>query len=416
MNIDMRAYWVWLQTGLGIQGRTGDILSCFANPKEMYEAGPVEWRLSGALTSRQIQRLQSCSPEQAEPVIRQCEKNGWKLISPDSEDYPPLLFKLNNFPAVLYTWGELSCLKDKMAVAVVGTRSASRYSIDVAGRLSASLARAGTVVVSGGALGIDSAAHTGALFAGGKTVAVLGCGLGANYLMGNFPMRSEIARNGAVISEYPPDTQAVGPNFPIRNRLISGLSYGTVVIEAGERSGSLITAGYALEQGRDIFAVPGDIINSAYTGTNKLIRDGAKPVFSAADILEEYAFRYPGMVDIDLLERTLEEAPGATKGIQCAKRSSAPKPEKQPSVRAPKNFSPHQTEKKAVPQQSKRALPEGTAENTKLVYSAFSAEPMHIDDIVRASKLEPAKVFTALTELEIYGFIALTSGKRYVLM
>ena len=416
MNDDMRAYWVWLQNGLGIQGRTGGIVSSFRSPKEMYEAGPTEWRLTGALTNRQIQRLESYSPEQADTTVRLCEKNGWQLVTPDCADYPQLLLKLANFPAVLYTWGDLSCLTGQMAIAVVGTRSASRYSVDVAGRLSASLARAGAVVVSGGALGIDSAAHTGALFGGGKTVAVLGCGLGANYLMSNFAMRAQIAENGAVISEYPPGTEAIGQNFPIRNRLISGLSYGTVVIEAGERSGSLITASYALEQGRDVFAVPGDIINSAYTGTNKLIRDGAKPVFSAADVLEEYAFRYPEMVDIDLLERTLEEVPKLIDGVRSSTRTPPAKIQKPLPAPAPRKTSYQAPVQKAAPQKAKRQLPEILSENTRLVYSTLLPEPMHIDDIVRASMLEPSKVFIALTELEIYGFIALTSGKRYVLI
>lgn len=416
MSIDMRAYWVWLQSGFGIQGRIGEVVSCFGSPKEMHEAGVTEWRLTGAVTNRQIQRLQSYSPEEADSIVRQCEKNGWQLVTPDCEDYPQQLLKLDNFPAVLYTWGDLSCLKGKMAISVVGTRSASRYSIDVAGRLSASLARAGTVVVSGGALGIDSAAHTGTLFGGGKTVAVLGCGLGAKYLMGNYAMRAKIAQNGAVISEYTPDTQALGPNFPIRNRLISGLSYGTVVIEAGERSGSLITAGYALEQGRDVFAVPGDIINSAYTGTNKLIRDGAKPVFSAMDILEEYAFRYPDMVDIDLLERALEEVPFLIDGVRSTKRVSAPKAAKPLPGKEPGKTAVPTAMQRTAPQIQKRALPENLEENTRLVYSTLLPEPMHIDDIVRGSLLDPSKVFIALTELEIYGFIALTSGKRYVLI
>ncbi len=416
MNIDMRGYWVWLQAGLGIQGRADEIVASFSSPKEMYEAGPTEWRLTGAVTNKQIQRLQSYSPEQADNIVKQCDKNSWKLITPDCSDYPQMLFKLKNYPVVLYTWGDLSCLTGKMAIAVVGTRSASPYSVEVAGRLSASLARAGAVVVSGGALGVDSAAHTGALYANGKTVAVLGCGLGADYLMRNFAMRSQIAENGAVVSEYPPDTQALGQNFPIRNRLISGLSYGTVVIEAGERSGSLITASYALEQGRDVFAVPGNIINSSCTGTNKLIRDGAKPVFSAADVLEEYAFRYPEMVDIELLERTLEDVPYFVDGVRSKKRSSAVNVIKSLPAPVPKKASAQFPSQKAAPHMQKRTLPESTSENTRLVYSKFSTEPIHIDDIVRASGLEPAGVFTALTELEIYGFIALTSGKRYVLM
>lgn len=415
MNKELRAYWIWLQAGLGIQGRTA-VVAAFNSPKEMFDAGPTEWRLSGAVTNRQIQRLETYTLEEANIIVRQCDQNGWQIVTPDCADYPPLLLKLNNFPTVLYTWGELGCLKDKISIAVVGTRAASHYSVDVSGRLSASLSRSGAVVVSGGALGVDSAAHTGALFAGGKTVAVLGCGLAAKYLMGNLALRTQIAQNGAVISEYPPDTPAIGQNFPIRNRLISGLSYGTVVIEAGERSGSLITAGYALEQGRDIFAVPGDIINSSYTGTNKLIRDGAKPVFSAADVLEEYAFRYPEALNFDALETSLSDIPPKPGGFGNAKPIPLNKAAAQPLMPPPKADMADFLRRKAPFVKARRPLPESLDESTREVYAKIVNEPIHIDDIVRAVKLEPANVITALTELEVYGFIELTSGKRYVLI
>ncbi len=416
MKEELSAYWIWLQAGLGIQGRTDAVVAAFDSPKEMYDAGPTEWRLSGAVTNRQIQRLENYTLEQANVIVRQCAQNDWQIITPDCADYPPLLLGLNNFPAVLYTWGDLGCLREKISIAVVGSRCASRYSIDVAGRLSASLSRSGAVVVSGGALGVDSAAHTGALYGGGKTVAVLGCGLGAKYLMGNHALRTQIAQSGAVVSEYPPDTQAVGSNFPIRNRLISGLSYGTVVIEAGEKSGSLITAGYALEQGRDIFAVPGDIINSSYTGTNKMIRDGAKPVFSAADVLEEYAFRYPGALSFDALETSLSETPTKPGGFGSSKNMPLNKTPAPAQVPPPKADMADFLRRKPCFTKARRVLPASLDEATHVVYSKILSDPVHIDDIVRAAKLDPAKVITALTELEVYGFIELTSGKRYVLM
>lgn len=416
MSLDTRAYWVWLQAGLGIQGRADAVTAAFASPKEMFEAGPTEWRLTGALTGRQIKRLEEYSPEQADSVVRECDTNGWKLVTPDCPHYPPLLLRINNFPVVLYTWGDLGCLEGRVPVAVVGTRSASRYSIDVAGRLSASLAGAGAAVVSGGALGIDSAAHTGALFGGGVTVAVLGCGLAANYLPGNRALRAQIAQNGAVVTEYPPQTQAVGPNFPIRNRIISGISCGTVVIEAGERSGSLITASFALEQGRDVFAVPGDVINSSYTGTNKLIRDGAKPVFSAMDVLEEYDARFPGLLDLDSLGHSLSDVPVMPGGFGDAKNLPARKAAPATAGKPLPPKTPFPVHKKSAVQKTRRILPDSLSEITRRVYAAITAEPTHVDDIVRAVKHEPAQVITALTELEVYGFIELTSGKRYALI
>lgn len=155
------------------------------------------------------------------------------------------------------------------------------------------LCRAGTVIVSGGALGVDSAAHSGALRAGGTTIAVLGCGIGYPYLEGGRSMRDEISSHGALISEYPPGTPPSKTTFPCRNRLISGLCLGTVIVEAGENSGSLITARLAAEQGRDVFAIPGNVMSKNYTGTNRLLRDGAKPVYSALDVLENTSLSFP---------------------------------------------------------------------------------------------------------------------------
>ena len=397
--MDIRTYWVWLQNGMGIAARTSEALAAFESPEAMAQAGPTAWRLSGAFTPKQIQRLEQSRPEDARATVEQCDNNGWRLITPADADYPPLLRKLDNAPVVLYTWGDVSCLQNRLPVAMVGTRAASRYGTEVAGRLSASLAEAGAVIVSGGALGVDSTAHAGALFAKGKTIAVLGCGLAANYLMGNYPLRREIAQNGAVVSEYPPQTPALGKNFPVRNRLISGMSYGTVVIEAGERSGSLITASYALEQGRDVFAVPGDIINSAFTGANKLIRDGAKPVFSAADVLEDYAARFPHLLDLESLERVLPNirvAPGKTGK---PKRAPAAKPAPPPP-----------------PPPKKKSPGDNLSPDAGHVYDLFEAQPAHVDDLVRAAQWPASRVITALTELEIGGYIELTSGKRYALI
>lgn len=184
-------------------------------------------------------------------------------------------------------------------MAVVGTRSATPYGHKTAFRLSYRLAECGALIVSGGALGIDSEAHRGALQAGGRTIAVLGCSIDYPYLSANAELRKMISEHGALISEYPPGTPPSKVSFPIRNRLISGLALGTVVVEASIKSGSLITADHALNQGKDVFAVPGNIMSSAYAGSNRLLSDGAKPVFSAADILSEYTSQYPHKINMD---------------------------------------------------------------------------------------------------------------------
>lgn len=325
----------------------------------------------------------------------ECEKYKIKIVTPDDGDYPSMLFKLPNLPLVLYVRGDLDCLKNKIAVAMVGAREASDIGVRIARSLSASLSRSGAVVISGAAKGIDSAAHTGALNVGAKTVAVLGCGFGTDYLPENEPLRREIAHHGALVTEYPPRTPAFGHNFPFRNRIISGLSYGTIVIEANERSGSLRTVNHAIEQGRDIFAVPGDITSSMNMGTNKLLRDGAKPVFNAMDVLEEYAERYPDMLDIDKIESILTTEPETAR---TEKRKKEEKAEKQ----AAKNF-------------VKSAAPNNISEKARMIFDAFSEETMQAEELILRTKLSTVDFLSAMTELEILGYIEPLAGKNYKL-
>jgi len=421
--MDDRAYWVWLQSGLGVNAAAQELLGAFSSPRELYEAGPTQWRLSGALTNRQMRALQESSPEDALQQLRLCEKNSWDILTPEDEFYPPLLLKLQNLPLVLYVQGDPSALANQLTIAVVGTRSASYGSLQVAGRLCASLSRAGAVVVSGGALGVD-AAHEGALRAGGSTAAVLGCGLGTKYLMANHALRETIAKQGALLTEFPPFRPAEPKNFPIRNRIISGMSYGTVVIEAGERSGSLITAGYALEQGRDVFAVPGDVTSTAHTGANKLIREGAKPVFSAYDILEEYDLRYPGLLRMEQAERFLSKPVGGSEAdavidttVVAVKKKTAVKRPKAPGIRrdfAGQESAARDAEEALQRPKEKPPLPEDFSPEAKAVWETLGAQALLADEIALQSGLAVSAVMAALTELELCGKIELCPGKRYV--
>lgn len=381
-----KLYWVWAQDALGISSsvKSDEIISYFGKAEALYFAGEYEWRISGIFTRGQINKLKSTGLDNAERIIAECEKYKIKIVTPDDRDYPYMLFKLPNLPLVLYVRGNLDCLKNKISIAIVGAREASDIGLRIARSLSASLSRSGAVVISGAAKGIDSAAHTGALNVGAKTVAVLGCGFGANYLPENEPLRREIAGHGALITEYPPHTPALGRNFPFRNRIISGLSYGTVVIEANERSGSLRTVNHAIEQGRDIFAVPGDITSSMNMGTNRLLREGAKPVFNAMDVLEEYAERFPDLLDIDRIETTL-------------------KTEAQRSKSAPKKA---QTFEKPIVSQK-------ISDKARLVCDAFNKEIMQADELILSTGLSAVEFMSAMTELELLGVIEPLAGKNY---
>lgn len=423
--MDSRYYWIWLQTALGIKAdmRIDEILADVEDAREIYESSGYERRITGAFTNQQLERLEKTPLDCARPVVEQCDKNGWKIITPKDENYPRRLLDLRDYPIVLYVDGDLGCLKDKMIVSVVGSRSASLKSMKIASMLSASISKADTVIVSGGALGIDSAAHIGAMKAGGETVAVLGCGLNFPYLMSNKPLRDNIAKHGALVSEFPPETQAGVTTFPIRNRIISGMSYATVVVEAGERSGSLVTARYAQQQGRGLFAVPGDLYGESFSGTNKLISGGAGSVFSAADVLSVYGELYPDLVDLAKVSHVLPNEYGDIEDALPAKTDTAGKSKKAKNKKEenfeenksekPKENNLNKTENPNPPKKEKADTSELSREAVA-VYEILSEDPMHIDDIIRQSGLSPSYVTGAVSELEIFGFIEMKTGKRYI--
>lgn len=388
-------HWIRYQLALGAGCRkTGEMISYFGSAEKLFESSEYEWKLSGIFTPQQIIKLKNSTFESARKVIDDCKKVGCGIVTPEDKLYPRMLRGLDDLPAVIYYRGELRFLIHRIAIAVVGTREANENSLSVAKSLSSSLCRSGAIIISGGALGVDSAAHTGAIEAGGKTLAVLGNGFGSNYLSVNEELRASVAQNGAVITEYPPYTPAASRNFPIRNRIISGLSHGTVVIEAGIKSGSLITANIALEQGRDVFAVPGDVMSDKFRGVHKLINDGAKPVFCAMDILEGYAVKYPGVLDMEKIETEL------TMNSDVEKINTKTPTEE---IAEPK---PQETIKRIVDLS-------GISDDAKTIYAVFGDEPIHIDDIMRKTGLNVSKIFSAVTELELSDLIGSEAGKLY---
>lgn len=210
----------------------------------------------------------------------------YPVLERTSKSYPPLLRELHDPPRRLYLRGRLPDLQKEPAVAIVGARSCSSYGAQVARMLARELGAAGVVVVSGLARGVDGEAHRGALDAGAKTIAVLGCGIDRDYPRRHAELAARISESGAIVSEYPAGTEPAPWRFPARNRIVAGLCLATVVVEARMRSGALITADFALELGREVFAVPGEITAGLSDGTNELLRQGATPLLSATDILE----------------------------------------------------------------------------------------------------------------------------------
>lgn len=390
-------YWIWLQKTLGTGNSYDELLQYFGNPERLYESGKKAWLESGLFSEKTLEKLISSSPSETYHVIKACKDNGWHIVTYEDECYPALLRQIKNYPLVLYVYGDKEVLKTQFAIGIVGTRNATEYGSQAAMNLSYNLASAGAVIVSGGALGIDSCAHEGAIKAGGKTIAVLGNGLGSSYLRQNENLRDSIAQNGAVITELLPFTDPSRTTFPVRNRLISGISRGLLVVEAGEKSGSLITAGYAAEQGRDIFAVAGSIFSNGYNGTNNLIRDGAKSVFSANDILEVYAERFSRYININTTAERLAET---EKQVY----------EKPAEIKEKKIEKKEETKNAVLPE-----IPDFLSDNAKKLVQFISEEEKTADKLSDDSEMSISDVLSALTELEMFSVIEMHSGKRYTL-
>ena len=385
-------YYIWLRQALGAGAHTERIFSCFTSPEEIFMSDENSLRLSGVFSSSQIEKIKTTPIDDTYKILASCAEMKIDIITPDMSAYPEKLLEIPDFPLVLYTRGEIP-------LSIVGTRKSSAVSVRAATELASILSASGFLIVSGGALGIDSAAHVGAISSGGKTACVLGCGIGNKYLAENEPLRNAVSENGVLISEYPPFLPPTKGSFPIRNRIIAGLSEGTVVIEAGVKSGSLITAKLANEMGRDVFAVPFDLLGSACTGTRELIRDGAKPVRKPFDILEEYLSLFPDKIIIDKNTDLMKEITSFVGDTDTKYIYNEIK----------ENF--HKPDARKKPE--KRELPKDVSRAAHMVYEAFDFKEKTANEIMAEVNLPTSDVFGALTELELLGFIVFLPNTKY---
>lgn len=284
-------YWVWLTTKPRMNSyRIKKILQCFRTPENVYNATTKELDSVTGLETREITALSDKSTDRAQSVIDEVERLGARIVTIDDYEYPPRLRNAEYPPYVLYVMGEIDW-HDMKTMTVVGTRKCTEYGRYTARSLCRSLVDVGFTIVSGMADGIDGEASKAAIEAGGKTVVVLGSGIDVVYPAENMDLYNSIVNgNGIVITEYPPGTKPMARNFPHRNRIMSALGDGVLVIEAPIQSGALITAKRAIDDGKSVFAVPGPIFKNEYRGTNLLIQQGAKLVMSAWDIASEYVF------------------------------------------------------------------------------------------------------------------------------
>ncbi len=313
--MDTMLYYIWLSLRCGAGSETASfLLSKFSSPKEIFEAD--KYAIYEVLPEHEGLANALCDKDTsvAERVLEYCQRANVGILTPESAVYPQRLRAIHAKPIVLYYKGTFPNIDEKVAIACVGTRKCSEKGLRTAYKLGADLADAGAIVVSGMAYGIDAMCARGALSRKGHTIALLGCGIDIVYPRENEALMKAIAENGTLLTEYAPGTPPTGKHFPVRNRLIAGLSLGTVVVEADERSGALITAEHARKQGKDVFAFPGDIESAYHNGTNELIASGAHMVRSAQEILLEYEDIWHGRVNIEGItgeNHFIEEEPTA---------------------------------------------------------------------------------------------------------
>ena len=397
-------YWLWLTGCTGMSApRTLKMLERFGTPEDVYFADPGEYALQEGLPAGVRQALADKSLDQAEHILEQCDRQGIALLTVQDAHYPDCLKNIPDPPAVLYYKGKLPDFDRELTIGMVGARKCTSYGEITAARLGLELARAGAVIVSGIAQGIDSHALKGALAGGGTVVSVLAGGIDKKYPWESRFLYDDVAAAGALISEYPPGTPHKGMHFPIRNRIISGLSDGVIAVEGQEKGGTMITMDLALEQNRDTFAVPGPADAPMSTGTNRLIRMGwAKLVTSAADVLSEYEgrrpLRRPLPMDPEEEERRLETALSPTRETARAQEPAEKKVVDKKKIRA------------YIDWKSAREL---FTDDERDILLALAKKEMLADEIIEAAQIPARRVLSALTVLQVRGYVEERSGKRF---
>lgn len=352
-------YWIGFHLVPGVgAARLGRLIERFGSVETAWTASERELRAAGLPEEVARAVVAGRSRIELDHELEKLERLGIQALTLDDDRYPRLLRHISSPPPVLYVRGTL-VTEDELAVGIVGTRRATSYGTDMAARIAADLAAAGVTVISGLALGIDTVAHRASLDAGGRTVAVFGCGLDTIYPPRNRGLAERIVASGALVSEYPIGTRPDARNFPVRNRLISGLSRGVVVVEAPIKSGALITTTFAADQGRDVYAVPGSALSSASAGCHALIRDGATLVTDASQILEE--------LNVEAMQQHA---------------------------------------------QVRMVMPDTDAE--RILFAIVGAEPRHIDELAHESGLAIHVTSGTLLAMELKGLLRQTGAQHYV--
>lgn len=408
-------YWVWLSCLTGVKPKTKHLLlEHFQDPRAIYFANETEYDAVEGIGETEKLALRSKNLDRVNEILGRCEEINAQIVTIGDAVYPERLRHIYDPPLVLYVRGKLPWLDEEVPVAIVGTRKATSYGITMGYRFGGELVKGGAVVVSGLASGVDTAGAKGALTAGGKCIGVLGTAIDVVYPRENEALFRDVMYHVALVSEFPPGYPTQGSNFPQRNRILSGLSVGVLVIEAPRKSGALITAARAAEQGRDVFVVPGNVDSPNCVGSNELIKDGAKAVLSGNDILVEYESIYPQKIKT-LTERELKKSVPVSKEEKREEKPADLKPEKPETgegflkLRVPNPL--RMLKKKETLEDQLSGL---TADQLGII-TAIGDESAHVDDIAERTGLPVNKVLSELTMLQIKGYVNQEKGKRFSL-
>lgn len=420
----MTKYYLWLLQLMGAANpKSLQLIQHYGSVKNVYES-VVIGKERKFLSPAEEKRLGSATLENAQRIMEECERAGIKIVTLNDEDYPYRLQNIYNPPILLFYKGSLKGINDEVCVTGVGARGATAYTAKVTRRTCMDLAKIGTVLVSGMAVGVDHLVHQSAIDAGGKTIGVLACGIGIDYPKGSIPTRERIYElGGACISELLPYTQTSKAYFHARNRIMSGLSLGTMIFQAGMGSGSLITAEHALQQGRDLFCVPPhDIFDADYSGVVKYLRDGAIPLFNYLDVVNYYYSAYTDKLNVINEKYTVSPE---NHFIFNRKESDPPKEKSQPKASNGSEKTRSQLaeeSEKALSKDIKRSGEikaenfdfEGKEPEYKAIYDFLTrCGKQQLESITDSCGISPDDISLYLLELELAGIITAKPGANY---
>ena len=412
----MLLHWIWLATRPNMNDRDRlAALEHFGDPEDIFYARKEELREVEGLTEEAFAALEDKDTKPAQAILKECAAKNIQICTFRDGAYPARLKNISDPPVVLYYKGRLPDMDGAPVIAAVGTRDCTAYGIHVAKRLGGQIAKCGGIVVSGMAAGIDAAAMGGALTAGGITVGVLGCGVDVVYPLRNKSLFADVERYGCLISEFAPGTPPMKWHFPKRNRIMSGLSNGVLVVEAPQKSGALITARQAAEQGRDVFVVPGNIDVASCAGSNALLRDGAIAVSSGWDVVSEYQSLYPD--GVRRFDKAVEPA-GFEDDVMAAPEKTELKVAQKPRSPEKKGHSDKKKEKIIIDNGGKPPYSDihdalrGLSQQECAIVELIGSEELLVDELIAKAGMATAQVLSTLTMLEIKGVVRRLPGKR----